>query len=113
MENNILIAEFLGLPLPTKNLKGIWEFTVDGAGLVSSSNIEDLYRFLGYDFDTDWNGLMKVVEKIESLSNNDNVINWSRQNKNIFDFKLTESKIQSVYNACVEFINWFNKQSIQ
>jgi hypothetical protein len=52
---------------------------------------------------------MEVVEKIESLSKNQNVINWSRQNKNIFDLKLTECKKEAVYNACVEFIKWYNE----
>lgn len=60
-----------------------------------------------------WNELMQVVEKIESLSNEQKVINWSRQNKCIFDIKLTEAKIEAVYNACIAFIEWYNKNAVE
>jgi hypothetical protein len=67
-ENNKLIAEFMGVKLPYKNSNGNWEYMVEGAGLVSSPNIEDLNRFLSFRYDKDWNLLMQVVEKIKPLN---------------------------------------------
>jgi hypothetical protein len=95
-QNNKIIAEFIGFE-PLAN----WGYLNPKNG--QKTDIEDL------NFDSDWSWLMEVVEKIESLSKNQNVINWSRQNKNIFDLKLTECKKEAVYNACVEFIKWYNE----
>ena len=64
-------------------------------------------------FDTDWNWLMEVVEKIESLDHKNNeehfqlvtfIHHWFRRKHK----ELT--KIEAVYNACVEFIEWYNEQ---
>ena len=100
IENNKLIAEFMGLNLH----QGVWRKST----LATERKIckEDALKY-----HSDWNWLMKVLEKIESLSHEQKVINWSRQNKNIFDFKLTESKIEAVYNACIDFINFYNYQN--
>ena len=78
-------------------------------------------------FQTDWNDLMEVVEKIESLgynlqkNNNSYTIVGNRinikpyYNKNFYyktSFnKTTETtKIEAVYNTCVTFIEWYNEQ---
>ena len=92
------------------------------------------------DFHTDWNWLMPVVEKIESLnlgnttiktvfseedlyinSNVSFLIMYKECYVNFFgEMKVYEnwisvtecnSKIEAVYNACVEFIKWYNKQN--
>jgi hypothetical protein len=119
-ENNKLLAEFMGEKLPYINKEGNFEFVVEGAGKVSSPNEEDLYRFLPYKYDTDWNWLMKVVEKIESL---DFVVihhfyfskfevsikaEHERRFKNIRT-STNKNKIKAVYNACVEFVKWYNE----
>lgn len=54
---------------------------------------------------------MEVVEKIESFKGNKDVIHWSRNNWTIFDLKLSESKIETVYNACIEFVKYHNEIS--
>ena len=71
-------------------------------------------------FQTDWNDLMEVVEKIESLHvANSVVIGGKHCFINIHDkyrneliyFKSQENtKIEAVYNACLEFIKWYNQQ---
>ena len=94
-ETNKLIAEFM-------EHKPTFEVYIDNVLTTLERPIKNYH--------SDWNFLMEVVEKIESLSKEQKVINWSRQNKNIFDFKLTESKIKAVYNACVTFIEWYNEQ---
>ena len=68
----------------------------------------------------DWNSLMQVVEKIESLGYNIDTMKvditkyQSSQFCGIYiDGKriytnYCETKIEAVYNACVEFIKWYN-----
>lgn len=99
-ENNVLIAEFLGMHI--FNFKGV--AYVDNAGELTANVVDDLEAFC-----YDWNWIMRAVEKIESFKGNRDVIHWSRNNWTIFDLKLTECKIQTVYNACIEFIKWYNE----
>jgi hypothetical protein len=65
-------------------------------------------------YDRDWNWLMPVVEKIESLNFKTTITNHiCRIERVIFDdivFSEDMPKIQAVYNACVEFIKWYNQQ---
>lgn len=93
-------------------------------------------------FHSDWNWLMEVIEKIESLDINNfakqldredvqpiegkfylsvydcqaeflaSVYYWQHDN-NIKGLKKENgnTKIQAVYNACVEFIKWYNEQN--
>lgn len=70
-------------------------------------------------FDCCWNSLMEVVENIESLGSCqiDISVKWCRINykDNTFSYDsrnhLKGTKIEAVYNACVEFINWYNEQN--
>ena len=48
-----------------------------------------IIEFLSYD--SDWNWLMEVVDKIESLKNNKDIIHWSRNNCTVFDIKPSEA----------------------
>lgn len=109
-----LIAEFMGEKLPYKNEQNEWEFYVQGAGKVSSTNIEDLFRFMGYNYHNDWNWLMEVVEKIESLGVvveiRDNVCYIETTPIDYYS-ELEETKIQATYKAVVEFIKWHNNQT--
>ena len=68
------------------------------------------------NYHSDWNWLMEVVEKIEETAD------WSLEllttdkkeyqmliplsNTNV----IVETKIEAVYNACIEFIKWYNEQ---
>ena len=117
--DNILIAKFMGEKLPYINNQGRFEYMVEGAGLISSTNAEDLYRFLRYNYNTDWNRLMQVVEKIENLGYSVNIsssmiyINGDKGrvvNPINIGFEIT--KIQATYNVCVEFIKWYNENKI-
>lgn len=101
-ENNIKFAKFLG------GWKQDKYFVIETPFFKSLKSC--ILSPTELKFNSDWNWLMQVVEKIESLSTEQKVINWSRQNKNIFDFKLTESKIEAVYIACISFIDWYNEQ---
>ena len=136
-ENNKIIAEFMGLEItkdkvivpemfqveehPFHLLKWIDDFReVDNLLPNSLNNLH---------FHSDWNWLMEVVEKIESINEaNDEfysdysftvtnfIQNWtagfiSRENVEIVNVEgLT--KIEAVYNACLEFIKYYNEQTI-
>ena len=98
------------------------------------SKEEDLYYFPSifcksgrnyfYSFDllfhSDWNWLMQVVEKIEDLGysleinkqeENDYQCNIVKSN-NIIHSHYNISKIEAVYNACIEFVKWYNENSV-
>lgn len=112
MEDNKLIAEFMGfVESPTTN-KYWTKRSSEGFGI---GELVDL------KFHTDWNWLMEVVEKIESLTDiNSNGCFMLLESigfnaKFIFDDGTRilkdskgETKFGAVYNACVEFIKWYN-----
>lgn len=98
-ENNKLLAEFMGYIDNGCSEEGF---------LISPiTNYDEDICELKYH--SDWNWLMQVVEKIESFKGDKDVIHWSRNNRTIFDLKLTECKIQTVYKACTEFVKWHNE----
>ena len=122
IENNKLIAEFLN-----------WEFDdlsetfetpflklVDPHAFGDEQFSCKLQDF-ELEFHSDWNWLMQVVEKIESLGYNIDTmkVNITKYQSSQFcgiyiDGKIIytnycETKIEAVYNACLEFIKWYNK----
>jgi hypothetical protein len=62
---------------------------------------------------------MEVVEKIESLENTRFDFQINQYNVRIYDHENIEfivelnrdTKIEATYNACVEFIKWYNEQN--
>jgi len=83
--DNKLIAEFLGYSQPHPDYPDTtYWYKKDFPPLTILS------------FNTDWNWLIQVVKKIESLNKLDSV--------------LINTDIKEVYNACVEFIKWYNEQ---
>jgi len=99
IEKNKLIAEFLGY----KNI----------------ANDEDKQDYLNdiVKFDSDWNWLMSVVEKIENYNDSatlfiieDERCHVNTQNGFEID-SVGHTKIEAVYNACVEFVKWYNEQN--
>ena len=102
--NNKIIAEFMGAKL-TKDLKIMYP-VYEG----DSSYVKNLkYR-------SDWNWLMEVVEKIESIGFTfETKKNWARITRKgeniILRWEEDKTKIEAVYNACIEFIKWYNENS--
>jgi hypothetical protein len=106
-ENNKLIAEFLGYTQPHPDYPGAtYWYKKDESPLTLLS------------FDSDWNWLMKVVEKIESLNYNFNLtskeatvlMNHSAIYQTLIHRIDGNNKKEAVYNTCVEFIKWYNGQ---
>ena len=124
IENNKLIAEFLN-----------WEFDdlsetfetpflklVDPHAFGDEQFSCKLQDF-ELEFHSDWNWLMRLVEKIENLQDENNCAIYNVQTEQCFVEIIinhtsetivevdSNSKIQAVYRACVEFIKWYNKQN--
>lgn len=85
--------------------------------MTSGMFIEDIELYKMFDFKNDWNWLMFVVEKIESIDfevsirgNSVTVCNNSGKNPYFQPHSVCENKINSVYTAVVKFIKWYNEQ---
>lgn len=70
----------------------------------------------------DWNSLMEVVEKIETLPDEKFQVEINGIWCNFFDMKTfksvefrrkgSESKIENCFEAVVSFVNWYNDKTI-
>lgn len=103
-ENNILIAKFMGLTIITDNI----------------SYFDTDYKPLK-KYDTNWNELMQVVERINLLDDYSYSVTILTMDCHIENSKgvkiidincinTVDTLINSVYLAVVEFINWYNQQ---
>ena len=104
MTDNKLIAEFLGMELTTDGISQLY-YTED-------RSLKQIPKF-----HTDWNWLMKVVDKIEGYNYGatlfiieDEKCHVNTQNGFEID-SVGHTKIQATYNACVEFVKWYNEQN--
>jgi len=109
-ENNKLIAEFMQLE-ENNSSEYLWH-------KIHIHNKNDLY------YHSDWNWLMEVVEKIESIKDKQGCSFFVEISKekvhikyyykgeefdNIFCYYYSlRSKKETLYIACVEFIKWYN-----
>jgi len=104
VENNKLIAVFLGLKLTTDGIQALY---YEGNSLKAIPK-----------YNSDWNWLMEVVEKIESLGFilkiygvETTFLKRGTFNENIWnDGFIGKDRKESIYNACIAFINWYNEQ---
>jgi len=108
MNDNELIAEFLGCKGTISNLPQFGYMTTSG-------DWKDEFTPNELKFHKNWNWLMEVVEKIEGLNysleiNKQEELDYQcliTQKNNIIIQKFNQIKIQAVYQAVVEFINQF------
>ena len=103
-ENNKIIAEFM-------EHKPTFEVYIDDVLTTLERPIKN--------YNSDWNWLMEVVEKIEEMAD------WSLEllttDKKAYQMLIhlsntnviVETKIEAVYNACIEFIKWYNKNAVK
>lgn len=113
IENNKIIAEFMG----KKELITEKQFLNYEHETFNPTIIEYL------KYDTDWNWLMEVVEKIKKVSDEDDFldklntlnsrISIELENQLESCFRKSYLSIEQVYNACIEFIKWYNEQKNQ
>jgi len=100
-ENNKLIAKFLGVK---KDDLGFYEFSKFGRMTVSG-RFETEFFDTQLKFHSDWNWLMEAVEKIINLKDV-----YAQEKQKVFNSIVPN--IETTYNACVEFIKWFNQQQL-
>ena len=121
-ENNKIIAEFMGFTFE-KNI-GYYDNEMLLEQIVYEQQNGNCFDELL--FNKDWNWLMAVVEKIETMSNNDQfyiIVEYDNRDEfkgwvwRIDRFVKTlkvndnriKTKIEATYNACLEFIKWYNQ----
>lgn len=114
IENNKLIADFMGLELEeTPSGKFVYARHEQNNPKKESDVQTNFYEDseLLYHFDFNW--LIEVVEKIENIGSGIEIYNnyckIVYDNETIVEIE-ENSKKEAVYNACVEFINWYNQQ---
>ena len=106
-ENNKIIAEFMGIAD---------EIETGATSLIQIEGTTGYYKNDNLQFHSDWNWLMKVVEKIESLgysysthlSGDVRVVTF----RSIIDYNSIRGSLkETTYNACLEFIKYYNEQT--
>lgn len=129
-ENNKIIAEFMGY----ENIKSNKEhpmykipkfaYTENNFGSIETIDTFSPY-FDDMVFHSDWNWLMEVVEKIERYLYDEigtefkidifaGASIYIHTTKTYIHFPYNNSsKIEAVYNACLEFIKWYNTEITQ
>ncbi len=106
IESNKLIAEFMGETL-----------SKSGIGIVAPAGFDRLF-----EYHSDWNWLMPVLEKIESLGYVSTIekLNFEFDSHRVYFNKQgsleevaigsrDESKFVAIYMAVEDFIVWYNK----
>ena len=103
MKDNKLIAEFMGVK-PTKSELG---------RKVYYDSHEDKYVGLDLQYDTSWDWLMPVVDKIEDMGCEIVTTNGKCTISGANDYygeSIGKSRRGATYDAIVEFINQYNKK---
>ena len=104
IEKNKIIAEFLNLTS---------QVIFEQVFAVCENGKTNFYKKDELKFHSDWNWLMEVVEKIESLGYRIEIVKHICRiylsNKETIIISENTPKIEAVYNAVVEFIKWYNE----
>ncbi len=125
IDGNKLIAEFLGLYVTDFN--GTYHFVCKDEQKNKDLNQAWLFRLKEAKYHSSWEWLMPVVDKIEGLGYDSRIHNYDSESTYFVDFvdvmnenteaacvskHYTEAnKIQTVWLAVVEFIQWHNKET--
>ena len=105
LEGNKLIAEFLGHKLDNNNEFDIEYVTVQG--LWETCSINDL------EYNSSWDWLMPVVDKIVNHINV-NKITWLTRQEifgNLYS-AISTVNLNNIYLATTEFIKWYNQNKL-
>ena len=125
IENNKLIAEFMGVFDKILSTGNIHSWSDAPFYYTTEDTREKVIKNISKDskYNKDWNWLMEVVEKIESIKIetykvrvdiyfNCCQINPTHWEQLISIYGTKETKIEAVYNACIEFIKWYNENKM-
>jgi len=94
-EKNVLIAEFMGYE------KIVFPETSKYLGQYTNPISKRVYEVDNLDFNSDWNWLMPVVEKINKIGKYGRILNNMHNG-------LMSADIQKTFIACAEFTEWYN-----
>ena len=100
------MAEFMG---------GLWDnhsqqYGIGNAEYIQIGSVKNIVRALRHysvkdlEYHSDWNWLIGVVEKISEYR-----LAFPEQANKVCDLKIVVNK-DALYNACVQFIEWYNQQ---
>lgn len=116
LENNKLLAEFIGKKVITRS-----EFN---PSIHTGEDLVGVYEIIEHtEYHRNWNWLMPIVMQINIIDNYRYTIQINSMDVYIYDnlkggyIFMSECKWQpdellnSVYEAIVEFIKWYNKQN--
>ena len=105
-EGNKLIAEFMGAKNDISDIYYLPEF---GHYFNSYGQTEwsDCFRLNELKYCSSWDWLMPVVEKIEKTYAYVNIKGCAVNISTIVETS-APTKIEAVWHACVEFIEWYN-----
>lgn len=123
LEGNKLIAEFMGCKKEKNNPDlyhtGHFYNTEIETGIGMQPSNEDVYGYDEMKYNSSWDWLMPVVEKIESLgfwiNIKKNHVTVAYDNKNTYDSNMIHSefgdisKIERVYICVINFIKFYNE----
>ena len=122
VENNKFIAEFMGF-VADKSFEVKLADGINTSYYYRKDDVVHLPEIMKYNCSWDW--LMEVVEKIESLPDEENngafffeiyqdsVIIFSNGDyiNELIEVMGQGSRINSVYQAVIEFIQWYNQET--
>ena len=140
LETNKLIAEFMGAKIKSKKFGYTSTSSCDACYWFEDFNISyDGISVSNLKFHKSWDWLIPVVEKIENLNLKEFFYKWNEEEKTRYNFMSTcvdisynycniyveleldppyeissvtlDSKIEAVYKAVVNFINWYNEKN--
>lgn len=101
MDITRMIAIFMGwYNSPYPNLPNKMYILIDGE--------EHGLSLEQFDYDTNWNTLKEVVDKIYDITSEHD---QQYSGNVIFEYGIGTS-IEDVYNAIVQYINWYNKHKV-
>lgn len=105
-EKNKLLAEFMDIDTSLKEIDcKDCRFFYQCNLIQCSLSDDELYKSPELFYNSDWNLLMEVVEKVLQICAEIDEMEryWC----------ITDAipYIDDVYNACVEFVNWYNEQN--
>ena len=126
MENNKLIAEFMGFPtqsdaIDERTLAYYIGDSIINADNTNNENEDNVFHPDDMKFDSSWDWLMSVVERIENFGYEFIIVesrcyvkhNTDHSIKELFHIETIGSKIDTTYKAVLKFINNYNKKQLK
>jgi hypothetical protein len=119
VEGNVLIAGFMGYE--TDNDNGVLHFIIPEHPIeVHWMGNADRYERDMLKYHQNWEWLMPVIDKIESLGSKVQTSTSPRCSRHYCEIRVfgfahewADTKIEAAYNAIVKFIKWYNQREQQ